>query len=419
MPTPNPRADPHRAARTPVLLATQLLFNIGFYAVVPFLALVLTDDFALAATTVGLVLGVRTFAQQGMFLVGGVLADRFGARRMILLGCGVRVSGFVLLAGALLVTTSGLAIFVVGTVLTGLGGALFSPGLNILLADAERRRPDGRRSRASLFAWLSIAGELGAVAGPLVGAALFGWGFAAVALCGAGLFVAIGAFLALALPRDREAPALHGGTGRPGRWWALRDRRFVAFSSAHAADLLAYNQLYLALPLALAQTADPAAATALMFACVSALTLALQIPIARWCARVGPPRALRTGYLTAATGFLVAAGGSLATGPGGDRVAVVVVSAALVTLGHMTTHPTALSLVPAFARTRPTGSYFGLLATCGGVAVLVGNLVAGALLTSDATTPAAWLFLLAPLVVAAFSAPRLVARTTATPRHGG
>ncbi|MEH3089101.1 MAG: MFS transporter [Microbacterium arborescens] len=416
MPTPNPRADRHRAARTPVLLATQLLFNIGFYAVVPFLALVLTDDFALAATTVGLVLGVRTFAQQGMFLVGGVLADRFGARRMVLLGCAVRVSGLVLLAAALMLATPVLALFVAGTVLTGLGGALFSPGLNVLLAEAERRRPDRSRSRASLFAWLSIAGELGAVAGPLVGAALFGWGFATVALCGAGFFVAIGLFLALALPHDRQARPLRGGTGRRRRWWALSDRRFVAFSSAHAADLLAYNQLYLALPLALAQTADPAGATALMFACVSALTLALQLPIARWCTRVGAPTALRTGYLTAATGFLVAAGGSLATGSEADRVAVVVVAAALVTLGHMTTNPTALSLVPGFARTRPTGSYFGLLATCGGVAVLVGNLIAGALLTSDATTPAAWLFLAVPLVVAAISAPRFAAGTRATPR---
>ncbi|MBG6192298.1 hypothetical protein IWX64_003269 [Arthrobacter sp. CAN_A212] len=44
--------------RSPVsvslLLPTQLIFNIGFYAVVPFLALVMTDDLGLGAAAVGI-----------------------------------------------------------------------------------------------------------------------------------------------------------------------------------------------------------------------------------------------------------------------------------------------------------------------------------------------------------------------------
>lgn len=70
-----------------MLLTTQALFNVGFYAVVPFIAVVLRGDFGLGAAAVGLVLGARTFAQQGLFLVGGELADRFGARGVIALGC--------------------------------------------------------------------------------------------------------------------------------------------------------------------------------------------------------------------------------------------------------------------------------------------------------------------------------------------
>ena len=372
--------------RTPVLLGTQLLFNVGFYAVVPFLALVLTRDFGLTALAVGLVLGIRTFAQQGLFLVGGVLADRFGARRVILLGCAMRVAGFATLAAALLAPTPALPLFVVGTVLTGLGGALFSPGLNVLIADAEARRPDaGGRSRASLFAWLSVTGELGAVIGPLVGAALLGSGFVVVALSGAALFTAIGLFLRVALP---PGPGRRTARTRGGAWRSLRDRRFVGFS----------------------------AATALMFASVSVLTLALQLPLSRWAGRVGAAVALRTGYALSATGFGVLAVGATAATGDAAVVSAVFVSAGLIAAGHMLANPTALALVPRFAAALPTGSFFGLLATCGGVAVLGGNLVSGALSTWPAVPAAAAAFLALPLVVAAVATPRLAARVASPPR---
>jgi len=481
VPTPPPRPRASRADRVPVLLGTQALFNVGFYAVVPFLALVLTDDFGLAATAVGLVLGVRTFAQQGMFLVGGVLADRFGARRMILLGCAVRVSGFAALAGSLFTPQPTLPVFVVGTVLTGLGGALFSPGLNVLVGAAESGRRPADRARASLFAWLSVTGELGAVIGPLVGAALLGWGFTAVALAGAAFFVAIGMFLFVALPRPvgarclpaagagRQAlsagagsRALSAGAGRQtasggagnlassvgagdrdlsvgtghrdlsvgagnpassagtenhassaagGRWWALRDRTFVGFSALHAADLLAYNQLYLALPLALARTDAGAPFVAAMFAWASALTLLLQLPVSRWCAHVGPAVALRVGYTLSALGFAAVAGAGLVAVDDVERIVAVFVAASLVIAGHLTTNPTALDLAPRFAGALPTGSFFGLLATCGGIAVLIGNLVAGALFTVPPIAEVApWVFLAVPLAVAALLAPRLARR---------
>ncbi|MDQ1176574.1 MFS transporter [Microbacterium sp. SORGH_AS_0421] len=398
---------PPRATRTPVLLGTQLMFNVGFFAVVPFLALVMTDDFGLTAAVVGLVLGVRTFAQQGMFLVGGVLADRFGARRTILTGCAVRVLGFATLALSLLTPAPQLALFVAGTVLTGLGGALFSPGVNILVADAEQRRaPAGARHRASLFAWLSVAGEFGAVLGPLVGAALLGWGFVVVALAGAALFVLIGVFLAFALPRRKPASTERG---IHGRWWSLRDRRFVAFSALHAADLLAFNQLYLALPLQLARAEAGPAVVAAMFAWVSALTLVLQLPVSRWCHRVGAARALRVGYGLSAAGFAVVAASAVVPLDPTGRIVAVFAAAGLVILGHLTTNPTAQGLVPRFAGTLPTGSFFGLLSTCGGVVVLIGNVAVGALLGWTAAPFAAWVMLAAPLVVAAVCAPRVAA----------
>lgn len=77
-----------------LLLLSMVLFNIGFYLVVPFLAVHLSEDLGFAAWIVGLLLGLRMFSQQGMFFIGGSLADRFGKRPIILLGIAVRVVGF-------------------------------------------------------------------------------------------------------------------------------------------------------------------------------------------------------------------------------------------------------------------------------------------------------------------------------------
>jgi hypothetical protein len=91
---------PLRPAATlwpPVLLGSQFVFNIGFYAVVPFLAIFLRDDMLLSGGLIGLILGLRTFSQQGMFIVGGALGPVW-RESVILSGCIVRVAGYLLLA---------------------------------------------------------------------------------------------------------------------------------------------------------------------------------------------------------------------------------------------------------------------------------------------------------------------------------
>lgn len=383
-----------------------MLFNIGFYAVVPFLALVLTEDFALGGAAVGLVLGVRTFSQQGMFLAGGMLADHLGAKAVILLGCAVRCAGFLTLSASLWGTEPALGWFVVGTVLTGLGGALFSPSLNTLVAAAELRREHRSNRRVTLFAWLTVVGEVGAAVGPLLGAALLGWGFAVVAGSGAVLFGLVGVVLWWRLPRAaRTRRAGTDGqtqpTGRPAYkragGGALRDRRFVVFAIINAVDLLTYNQLYLSMPMELRRVGAGGVVLGLLFTWVSILTVTLQLPIAHWSSRFQASTALRMGYLSSACGFLVLAAAAPWPPVSGWELAPAFVAVTCFTLGHLLALPTALGVVTVFAGERPTGSYFGLLATAGGIAVLLGNVGVGSLLDFASTPqPAAalpWLVL--------------------------
>ena len=69
-----------------LLLVNQFTINLGFYMLMPYLAGHLSGTLALPAALVGLVLGVRNLSQQGMFLVGGTLADRLGYKPMIIAG---------------------------------------------------------------------------------------------------------------------------------------------------------------------------------------------------------------------------------------------------------------------------------------------------------------------------------------------
>lgn len=355
-----------------LLLATQLIFNLGFYSVIPFLAVSMREDFGMGALAIGVVLGARTFAQQGLFLLGGAMADRWGARRGMIIGCWVRIIGYLLLA-----TASDFPLFLVGAVVSGIGGALFSPALESLVARAERNTNNSTSHKPNLFALLVICGEIGAVAGPLLGALLLGVGFDAALLAGAGVFAAMSVIFHRFLPRtsvqQREAvPA-------SDVWSCLREKRFLAFAAFFSVNLLAYNQLYFGLPVELERSGAGTSALAAIFAYTSVLTITLQWPIARLMRRTGARCALTTGFALQAAGF--ASLSTMAVVPPPESVtflpAGVMVTA--LSLGHMCVTPVAMGLVLDFAAGRPTGAFYGLLSSCGGLAALAGNMVLGPL----------------------------------------
>lgn len=119
-----------------LLVVNQAGVNLGFFMVVPFLAAYLIDDIGMTAAAVGLVLGARTLAQQGLFLPSGMLIDRIGPWPSIVTGCALRVVAFLGL---------GLAkdplVALASVLLIGAAGALFQPASRAYLAlEATERR---------------------------------------------------------------------------------------------------------------------------------------------------------------------------------------------------------------------------------------------------------------------------------------
>ncbi|WP_105030205.1 MFS transporter [Arthrobacter ruber] len=439
-----------------LLLPTQLVFNVGFYAVVPFLAFVMSEDLGLSATAVGIVLGARTFSQQGMFLLGGVIADRWGPRRSILMGCIVRATGYLGLA-----FSDSFWPFLLSAVLTGIGGAFFSPAVEGLIGTLDRARttavtpgtfketgagntndpaavhgttgvPEAESSNAqparqrNLFAWLVLFGEIGAVTGPLLGIALQPFGFALVAVTSAALFLVVGITLRVLLPEyiaaaridskpEAEAELTRSHARQP--FACLLDHRFVFFAALFSVNLLAYNQLYFSLPLELQAHGAGAGSLAALFTIASVLTIALQLPISALATRLGPGTALRAGFTCVAASFLAVAllgstGMNLA--PGLPVMTGPIVFVVLLTVGHMLVGPAGMQQVHRFAGQRSLGAYYGLLASCGGIAVLVGNSLTG-VLRDTLGGAAGWALL---ILLATFSAallPRFLPTAPARP----
>ncbi|MEU3235442.1 MDR family MFS transporter [Streptomyces anthocyanicus] len=401
-----------------LLILTQLAFNIGFFAVLPFLAEHLGQSVGMAGWLVGFVLGLRTFSQQGLFVVGGALADRYGIRPVVLAGCVLRIAGFAWLGFAERTWA-----VVSAVVLIGFAAALFSPAVESEVArQAVGWEEEGGGDRTRVLALFTVAGQAGAFVGPLLGALLLAVDFRTACLAGAGVFVLVLAGHAWLLPQ--RVPGRAQVRMKGGARLVLRNRRFLALCCAYGAYLLAYNQLYLALPAEVERAAGSQAPLAWLFALSSLLVVIAQLPVTRWAGeRLARRRSMVTGLVLIAVGFAVVGLARPAgwTGTGGLLPAAGFV--VLLTLGQMLVAPVARAWVPDLAEDGRLGLYTGALSSVSGLIVLAGSSATGLLLDTGLPVAVPWLVLAAVPLVAAATLPRWPHRgagaTAPTPSTAG
>jgi MFS family permease len=384
-----------------LLILTQLAFNIGFFAVLPFLAEHLGQAVGMAGWLVGFVLGLRTFSQQGLFVVGGALADRYGVRPVVLAGCVLRIAGFGWLGYAEQTWA------VIGAVLLiGFAAALFSPAVESEVArQAVVHEEAGGGPRTRVLALFTVAGQAGAFVGPLLGALLLSVDFRAVCLAGAGIFVLVLAGHMWLLPQHipgRQRVQLRGGAGT-----LIRNRRFLALCCAYGAYLLAYNQLYLALPDEVERATGSQSALAWLFALSSLLVVAAQLPVTGWVgSRLSLRRSMSAGLLLIGAGFAVVALARPADWTGTAGLLPSAAFVVLLTFGQMLVAPVARAWVPDLTEEGRLGLYTGALSSVSGLIVLIGSSVTGALLDSGLPPAVPWLALAAVPLAAVGLLPR-------------
>lgn len=252
------------------LLVDNMLVVMGFFVVFPLISIHFVEQLGWAALMVGIALGLRQLIQQGLGIFGGAIADRFGAKPLIIIGMLMRAAGFACMALAHEPWLLWLA-----CMLSGLGGTLFDPPRSALVMKLVRARERGR-----FFSLLMMQDSAGAVIGALIGSWLLAWDFRLVCWVGAGVFVLAALFNAIWLPAWRistERVAMREGLKR-----VWQDKRFRLYVLTLTGYYILAVQVMLMLPVMVNQVAGAPAAVKWMYAIEAMLSLTLLYPLARW-----------------------------------------------------------------------------------------------------------------------------------------
>lgn len=359
-----------------MLMINQFGINLGFYMLMPYLAGYLAGPIGLAAWAVGLVLGVRNFSQQGMFVLGGTLADRLGYKPLIVAGCLLRTGGFVLL-----VVAHSLPTLLIASAATGFAGALFNPAVRAYLAaDAGDRRIEA-------FAIFNIFYQAGILFGPLAGLALMAFDFRVTALGAAVVFAVLTVAQLLALPQHSADPRLEKTSILDDWRVVIANRSFVLFATTMIGSYVLSFQVYLAMPLQAAILAPDSTSSlvAAIFIVSGVVAVAGQLHITRWFAtRWGAGRSLAIGITILAGSFV-----PLTLIPDGQRfgtipaIAALLAAAALLAVGSAAVFPFEMDTVVSLSGGRLVATHYGFYNTVVGAGILIGNLATGAIMGAE------------------------------------
>lgn len=224
-----------------VVMTGRLMTNIGFFMVVPFLIVYVTEHEGMSGFQAGVLFAVLQFTRRGIAVIAGWLSDRFGAALILSLGLVVEAAAYLWFSYA----GRSFAEWAIAVALLGFGGAMNNNGSRSLLAAS--RSAGAALNLSRYYVSINAAG----LVGPLLGAELLTTGLSQVAFfTAAGLHLLFAAASLILLRRVRTP----GTSSRSGRLWhdmaaGLRDRQLVAYCGLAVGGWFLISQYRIALPL--------------------------------------------------------------------------------------------------------------------------------------------------------------------------
>ncbi|WP_028100638.1 multidrug efflux MFS transporter MdtH [Pseudoduganella violaceinigra] len=323
------------------LMIDHVLVVAGFYLVFPIIGLHFVGKLGWAAAAVGLALGARQVAQQGLALFGGSLSDRYGARPLIVAGMLLRAGGFALMGFA-----ANPGWLLVSCVMSGLGGSLFEPARGALVVKLTRPA-----ERPRFYSLLMMQESVSAVTGALLGTMLLGVDFRWVGLGGSALFVLAALANALLLPAYRVATP--GTSSTTAMRIPLRDKPFLLLVLTLSGYYIMTVQLMMLVPVTLSTLSGTPGTVAWMYAMDAVLALTLLYPMARLGERYLSLEArLQTGI-----GIMCCAVLAMSSA---RALAPMFICIAVFYTGSLVAEPARESLVSRYALPSARASYMGL-----------------------------------------------------------
>jgi MFS family permease len=347
------------------LLFTGTLINkIGGF-VIPLLALYLTGERRLSEAAAGLVVsswGAGTFAAG---LVGGILADRLGRRRTILLS---------LFGGAAAMLALGFAraftAIIPCALALGFLGEMYRPAVAAMIADVV---PPEERQRA--YAHLYWAVNLGFALAPTLAGLAAHLSYTLLFVIDSATTAAFGAVVLVALPESRPAepaPAHAADAHATGLGAVFADATFMSLAALTFLFAIVMWQSGVALPLDMTAKGLGAATYGALISLNGVMIVFIQPPVARTVGRLDRTRVLIGASLLFGAGFGLHA---LVSTTAGYALAISVW-----TLGEIAFVPAAQALVADLAPASLRGRYQGVNGMAWGLASTLGPAVGGGVL---------------------------------------
>lgn len=341
------------------LAAAQLLTSIGDGAVLAVSALYFTTVVGIPAQLVAV--GLSTGAAVGLFTTVpfGVLLDRIGAPRALLIASAAAVLGLVVFAFA-----QHAVAYVVGCVLFACGQGALAAGRQAVVATAV-----GPQQRVRARALLHTAVNLGLGAGSAAAALLFvlgdgPWGVlvfpadAVLFVIAACLYVRQG--IAATASRPRGLPA-------------LRDSRYVGLTLLAAVTQLTMPILSVLIPVWVVTRNDgPAWIPAMVLLANTLIVVAIQIPVSR---RIRDSRTAGRSLWVAGGSILAACllfGAAGLNGTGAAMAGLALLAALLLTVAEVTASAGSWYLAFALAADTHQGQYQALFGTSTALSRIIG-----------------------------------------------
>lgn len=351
LPPPKPLARAVAYAKSfpaPVWLLTlaTMVESTGRFMVVPYLSLYLSGK-GVSLGALGVVLGMAPLASVAFGVIGGQLSDRWGRKPVQILG--VLLSGSALFGFAFAGTN--LAIIALCNFLNGLTRTFYRPATQAAISDFT---PSERKSEAFALNRIAINAAFGW--GPLIGVAIFASSPTAGFIAAGSINLAVGLFIALAVPESAPAGRQTRKTGVPpptGSWKdVLSDGTFWLWTAGMAVVWGAYDLIQSFLPLRLRDSGVPLWVYGALLATNSLVCVFGQLPVSRMFRTAHIGKVAAWSKLGFAAGF-VAFG--FATSPW-----ILIGGMLILSIGEIVGSAGQVRFVPERAKPELLGRYMGL-----------------------------------------------------------
>ncbi|USR91680.1 MFS transporter [Phormidium yuhuli AB48] len=393
-----------------ILILGRFLSQIGtgftlFYAPIFFV-----NQVGISTTLVGIALGAASIAGIIGRVLSGSLCDspRFGRKRTLLLSAVSSGLGSFLLA-----TTQDFSTLLIGSLLNGFGLGLYWPAAETIVADLTQ--PEERRET---YALNRLADSLGLEFGIVLGGAWVEWTqeYRLLFIIDGVSYVVFFLVLGLAL-KETIAPGLE--RENPLKNWlrALSDRTLLIYAAANILFTTYISQNHTALPVYLSNfipgaegNGFPARIVSGLFAWHIAVSVLLQLPMARWLNRFNHARALMISACIWALSFISV----WVIGNSSRPLIWSIVALGVMAIATISYTPSASALVVELAPEQMRGVYLSINSLCWAIGYAIGPPLGGiALDGSQQLANNFWLLLAGSLILIIWILQRLEQRLIA------